>query len=237
MNRVLLSSMSRPTGLLRPGRVLAVGATRYESSKSDGIFGWFRRGDQEKKPEESPPDTVNEPVNATVTPDTEQASKDVATTDIDNIAWTSDTEPRVPGWMEKLHATSSETDIESINQAVKTAIIAHHRSSEQVGQDWQTVPLRPQRLKYEVIVQAMETCHIHLPNRALTNVVNGGDLAQALYDQAIATTPNMHLPQPARVNHAVARFFEEKVEELPPNLTFIKFDKQAKREVKELVRA
>ena len=83
----------------------------------------------------------------------------------------------------------------------------------------------------------MDACHTRLPNRVLNEITNGGELVQALYDQAIATTPNTHVKRPAPVTHAVARFFEEKVAELPPNLTFIKFDKQIKRDVKELVRA
>jgi hypothetical protein len=83
----------------------------------------------------------------------------------------------------------------------------------------------------------MNACHTRLPNRLLSNIVTGNDLARALHEQAVATTPNMHLTQPANIEHKVARFYEEKIEKLPPNLTFIKFNKLAKREVKKVIPA
>ncbi|RKP26882.1 hypothetical protein SYNPS1DRAFT_27439 [Syncephalis pseudoplumigaleata] len=212
----------------------ATQSVRYESSEGGGLLGWFRRG--KGKAEETVPAAGEE-----ATPSTAAAAEKI----IDSVAVTPENidaieamvAPRTPGWMEKLYAAPSELNIEHINEAVQDAIRTHHRSGEAALANWQEVPLRPLRFKYEVVAQAMAACHTRLPNRLLNNVTTGYELAQALHDQAVATSPHAYVAQPASIEHKVARYFEEKVEELPPNVTFIKFNKQAKREVSKVIPA
>jgi hypothetical protein len=72
----------------------------------------------------------------------------------------------------------------------------------------------------------------------VAQIITCDQLVDALQQQARAISPNTNVPgKPARPDHLVARFFEEHVEEFPPNLRFIKFDKSLKRDVKQLIRS